>query len=86
MTQMNVITRNLVDKVSKRKCNDCNKMWCDCRNTCIKPKTNPRPIEFPQDVFNVVKDYLGIYDIPQEYIDVMDNMKAHNLTPNVINT
>jgi len=42
------------------------------------------PIEFPQDVFNEIKDYLGIYDIPQQYIDVMDIMKAHNLTPGVI--
>jgi hypothetical protein len=70
--------------VSNKKCNSCNIFYLDCRNTCIKRKINPRPIEFPQDVFNVVKDYLGIYDIPQEYIDVMDNMKAHNLTPDVI--
>jgi hypothetical protein len=64
MSCMKVITKSVVDKVSKRKCNDCKKMWCDCRNTCIKLKTNPRPIEFPQDVFNVIKDYMDIVDVP----------------------
>ena len=79
MSQMKVITRDVVNKVSKRKCNDCKKMWCDCRNTCIKPKTNPRPIELPQDVFNVIKDYLGVYDIPEPVTELMDMMKLKNL-------
>jgi hypothetical protein len=70
MSQMNVITRDVVDKVSKRKC-DCNKSWYECRNTCIKPKTNPRPIEFPQDVFNVIKDFMDIVDVPTPVWDEM---------------
>jgi hypothetical protein len=68
-----------IKEAGKRKCNDCEKMWCDCRNTCIKPKSNPRPIEFPQDVFNVIKDYLGVYDIPEPITELMDMMKIGNL-------
>ena len=64
MCQMKVVMRELLLKVRTRKCNDCKKMWYECRNTCIKPKTNPRPIEFPQDVFNVIKDYMDIVDVP----------------------
>ena len=79
MFKMKVITKDLVDKVSKRKCNDCKKMWYDCRDTCIKPKPSPRPIEFPQDVFNVVKDYLGVYDIPEPVTKLMGMMKLKNL-------
>tara|TARA_R110002153_G_C13147181_1_gene481610 strand:+ start:50 stop:799 length:750 start_codon:yes stop_codon:yes gene_type:complete len=69
----------LKTKLGNRQCNDCNKMWYDCRNTCYKPKTNPRPIEFPQDVFNVVKDYLGVYDIPEPVTQLMGMMKLKNL-------
>jgi hypothetical protein len=69
----------LKTKLGNRQCNDCNKMWYDCRNTCYKPKTNPRPIEFPQDVFNVVKDYLGVYDIPEPVSQLMGMMKLKNL-------
>ena len=63
MSCMKVITR-YIKEAGKKKCNDCNKLWYECRNTCIKPKTNPRPIEFPQDVFNVIKDYMDIVDVP----------------------
>ena len=73
-----------IKEAGKRKCNDCEKMWCDCRNTCIKPKSNPRPIEFPQDVFNVVKDYLGVYDIPEPVTQLMDMMKIGNLGEAII--
>ena len=75
-----------IKEAGKRKCNDCNNLWCDCRNTCIKPKTNPRPIEFPQDVFNVVKDYLGVYDIPEPITELMDMMKIGNLKDDVMMT
>jgi hypothetical protein len=38
----------------------------------VKPvKTNPRPIEFPQDVFNVIKDYMDIVDVPTPVWDEM---------------
>lgn len=50
--------------VSKRRCDNCKKKWCDCRDTCIKHKPNPNPIEFPQDVFNIIKDYMDIVDVP----------------------
>jgi hypothetical protein len=73
------VCMELKSKLGKRKCNDCKKMWYDCRDTCIKPKTNPRPIEFPQDVFNVVKDYLGVYDIPEPVSQLMGMMKLKNM-------
>lgn len=63
-----------IKKAGKRKCNDCKKLWYDCRNTCYKPKTNPRPIEFPQDVFNIIKDYMDIVDVPTPMWN--DMMKA----------
>ena len=66
-------------EVSKRICNECKILWCDCRNTCIKPKTNPRPMEFPQDVFNVIKDYLGVIDIPEPITELMGMMKRPNM-------
>jgi hypothetical protein len=78
MAQMKVIRREVVDKVSKRKC-DCNKLWYECRNTCIKPKTNPTPIELPQDVFNVIKDYLGVIDIPEPITELMGMIKQPNM-------
>jgi hypothetical protein len=77
--EMEDVTSYVVDKVSKRKCNDCKKLWCDCRNTCYKAKTNPRPIEFPQDVFNIIKDYMGVYDIPEPITELMGMMKLKNL-------
>ena len=52
----------------------------------VKPKTNPRPMEFPQDVFNVVKDYLGVYDIPEPITELMDMMKITNLGDGCIDT
>jgi hypothetical protein len=73
MSKMKVIRSAIVDTVRKRKC-DCNKLWYECRNTCIKPKTNPRPIEFPQDVFNIIKDYMDIVDVPTPMWN--DMMKA----------
>tara|TARA_R110000803_G_scaffold183589_1_gene245948 strand:- start:448 stop:1416 length:969 start_codon:yes stop_codon:yes gene_type:complete len=40
-----------------------NKSWIKVKP--VKPvKTNPTPIEFPQDVFNVIKDYMDIVDVP----------------------
>jgi len=85
MSQMKVI-RRYIKEAGKRKCNDCNKLWYECRNTCIKPKTNPRPMEFPQDVFNVVKDYLGVYDIPEPITELMGMMKLQNLKDDVMMT
>ena len=82
MSCMKVITR-YIKEVGKRKCNDCNKLWDDCRNTCIKPKTNPRPMELPKDVFNVIKDYLGVYDIPEPVTELMGMMKLRNLDVNI---
>ena len=80
------IVSQIKKKVSMRKCNDCEKAWIDCRNTCIKPKTNPRPIEFPKDVFNVIKDYLGVYDIPEPITELMGMMKLQNLKDEVMMT
>ena len=75
----NEIVLQIKNHVSKRKCNNCKKAYVDCRNTCYKHKTNPRPIEFPQDVFNVIKDYLGVYDIPKPVTELMSMMKLKNI-------
>ena len=74
MRKMMEVVVQLKTKCSKRQCYDCKKMWCDCRDTCIKPKSNPRPIEFPQDVFNIIKDYMDIVDVPTPMWN--DMMKA----------
>jgi hypothetical protein len=75
----NEVMEQLKTTVGKRKCNDCNKMWYDCNGTCYKPKTNPTPIEFPQDVFNIIKDYMDIVDIPEPVSQLMGMMKLKNL-------
>ena len=74
------IVLQIKKQVSKRKCNNCKKAYVDCRNTCYKPKPSPRPMELPQDVFNVIKDYLGVYDIPEPVTELMSMMKLKNLT------
>tara|TARA_R110002153_G_C13203487_1_gene487197 strand:- start:57 stop:1016 length:960 start_codon:yes stop_codon:yes gene_type:complete len=79
MWKMKDVMLEVKTKVRTRKCNDCCKAYVDCRNTCYKPTPNPRPMEFPQDVFNVIKDYLGVYDIPEPVTELMGMMKLKNL-------
>ncbi len=38
-----------------------------------------KPIEFPQDLFNIVKDYMGVYEIPQPVTELMDMMILKNI-------
>ena len=80
MWKMKDVMLEVKNKVRTRKCNDCCKAYVDCRNTCYKAKPNPTPIELPQDVFNVVKDYMGVYDIPQPVTELMDMLKLKNIT------
>jgi hypothetical protein len=68
MKQTELICKEVRNKVS-------DKSW-------VKPKINPRHIEFPQDVFNVIKDYLGVYDIPEPVTELMGMMKLKNLITN----
>ncbi len=69
MEKTELICKEVRTKVS-------NKSWIK-----VKPvKKNPRLIEFPQDVFNVIKDFMDVVDVPTPVWDEMMSKSIKEIT------